>query len=77
MFPVLRAVPPVIPPVTTGVEYVKVVPETTGLVVKVWFTVWPLQIVFKASTPDGVGFTVIITVKVVPKQPVGPVGVMV
>ena len=72
------AVPPVMPPVTVGTGHEKVVPATSGVVVRARFAAVPLQIdCTRPAVTDGVGFTVTTSVEAVPAQNngVGPVGV--
>jgi hypothetical protein len=71
--PELRAVPPVIPPVTVGAGQVKVVPATSGVVVMVREAVAPLQSDWvNPVVTDGVAFTVTVRVDGVPAHVIGP-----
>jgi hypothetical protein len=70
--PAALAVPPVIPPVTTGAGHVYVTPARTGtlVVVIVRLDATPLQLVaVSPAVITGIGFTVITTVCVLPVHP--------
>ena len=77
----LPETPPVIPPVTVGVDQLYAVPDGTmvpgGLLAGATVNVPPLQMVAVCAGTTGVGLTVTVTVKLVPGHGMVVVGVTV